>query len=67
MNAAGAPGRRAASLAKVLLTAALGLMVLSACYIPTRFNAQSTVNAAGDWTMAYTGILTYAWRPPWTG
>ena len=45
--------------ARVLLTAALGLLVLSACYIPTRFNAQITVNAAGDWTMVYTGILTY--------
>jgi hypothetical protein len=46
-------------LAKVLLTAALGLVVLSACYIPTRFNAQITVNGAGDWTMAYTGTLVY--------
>lgn len=46
-------------LAKVLLTAALGLLLLSACYIPTRFSAQITVNAAGDWTMVYSGILTY--------
>jgi hypothetical protein len=51
-------------LAKVLLTAALGLLVLSACYIPTRFNAQITVNGAGDWTMVYTGTLVYGALAP---
>jgi hypothetical protein len=42
-----------------LAAVTLGLVVLSGCYIPTRFTAQININGAGEWTMRYDGTLAY--------
>ncbi len=53
-------GRRSAAWAVRLTAAAVaGLLVLAACYLPTRFQADVTYNVNGDWSLTFDGTLAY--------